>query len=52
MTLHAVIGAPVALGAQQLEQPLRRQPLACRPLAVRLRQIIEPRDELAPRGCG
>src|SRR5271168_940768 len=42
MTLHAVIGAPISLGAQQLKQPPRRQPLARRPLAVRLQQSIEP----------
>jgi len=50
MTLHAVIGAPVAVGAQQLEQPLRRQPLARRPLAVRLQHAIEPPDKLAQSG--
>src|SRR6266542_6286731 len=47
MALYAVIGAPVALGAQQLEQALRRQPLARRSLAVRLQQTIEPPDKLA-----
>ena len=45
VTLHAVVGALVSLGAQQLEQPPRRQPLACRPLAVRLQHRIEPRDK-------
>src|SRR5215472_9072332 len=44
MTLHAVVGASVTLGAQQLEQPPRGQPLARRTLAVRLQQSIKPRD--------
>src|SRR6516165_3439022 len=44
MTLHAVVGARVTLGAQQLEQPPRGQPLARRTLAVRPQQSIKPRD--------
>ena len=46
MTLHTVIAALVAFSAQQIEQPLRRQPLTRRPLAVGLQQAIEPRHKL------
>src|SRR6516165_518392 len=44
MTLHAVVGARVTLGAQQLEQPPRSQPLARRTPAVRPQQSIKLRD--------
>jgi hypothetical protein len=47
VTLHAVIGAPVTLGAQQLVQPPRRQPFTRRLIAVGLEQSIKPRDKLA-----
>ena len=45
VTLHAVVGALVTLGAQELKQPLRRQPLACRTLAVRLQHRVEPSNK-------
>src|SRR5436305_15019225 len=45
MTLHAIVGAFVTLGPQQLEQAPRRQMLARRPLAVRLQQRVEPPDK-------
>ncbi len=45
VTLHAVVGAFVTLAAQQLEQAPRCQPLARRPLAVRLQQRVEPSDK-------
>jgi len=45
VTLHAVIGAGVTLGAQQLEQAPRRQPLTRRPPAVRLQHRVEPFDK-------
>jgi hypothetical protein len=50
VTLHAVVGALVALGAQQLEQAPRRQSLARRPLAVRLQHRVEPRDKCPEPG--
>jgi hypothetical protein len=50
MALHTVIGARVALGAQQLKQPLRCQPLARRPPAVRIEQSVKPRDKRSKPG--
>ena len=50
MALHTVIGARVALGAQQLEQPPRCQPLARRPPAVRIEQSVKPRDKRSKPG--
>jgi hypothetical protein len=40
----------VTLAAEQFEQAPRRQPLTCRPLAVRLQHCIQPRDKSTEPG--
>jgi hypothetical protein len=50
MTLHAVVGALITFGPQQLEQAPRRQPLARRPLAVCLQHHVELSDESTEHG--
>ena len=45
---HAVVGAFVTLGSQQLEQAPRRQPLARRTLAVRLQHRLEAAQHESP----